>query len=107
MDGQTLELDEETLVIADSERPIALAGVMGGKLTEVDHGTRRVLLESAFFDPARVRRAARKFKISTESSYRFERRVNPEGVVFASNRAAGLLQEWAEGRAASGLVKKD
>lgn len=107
IDGQTYELDGETLVIADAEKPVAIAGVIGGKFTEVTDSTKTVLLESAYFDPALVRRAARKYKISTESSYRFERRVNPDAVPAASRRAARLLADWAGGVDTSGLSDKN
>lgn len=97
IDGTEHELDADTLVIADAERPVAIAGVIGGKLTEVGPGTRNVLLESACFDPALVRRAARKYKIATDSSYRFERGVDAAGVAAASARARDLIVRWAGG----------
>ena len=84
IDGIEYTLDEKILVIADAERAIAIAGVIGGKLTEVTHATKNILLEAAYFDPALVRQAARKCKISTDSSYRFERGVDPAGVASAS-----------------------
>jgi phenylalanyl-tRNA synthetase beta chain len=94
IDGVERVLDEKTLVIADSERPIAIAGVIGGKNTEVTDQTKNILLESAYFDPALVRQASKKYKISTESSYRFERGVDPQGVLPASARARDLIFEW-------------
>lgn len=105
IDGNEYKLDADTLVIADEARPVAIAGVIGGKATEVTGSTKRVLLESAWFDPALVRKAARKYKISTESSYRFERRTNIEAVAAASRRATQLILEWAGGRTASGLIE--
>lgn len=107
IDGTEHELDDQTLVIADVERPIALAGVMGGKLTEVTASTKNVLLESAYFDPATVRKASRKYKISSDSSYRFERGVDPAGVAPASRRAAELIGAWSGGQDATGLVAAD
>lgn len=106
IDGIEYTLDEKTLVIADAERAIAMAGVIGGKLTEVTGSTKNILLESAYFDPALVRQAARKHKISTDSSYRFERGVDPAGVAAASRRAAELILEWAGGQDVSGLAEK-
>ncbi len=106
IDGIEYTLDEKTLVVADVERAIAIAGVIGGKLTEVTHATKNVLLEAAYFDPALVRQAARKCKISTDSSYRFERGVDPAGVASASRRASELILEWAGGQEVSGLVEK-
>lgn len=97
IDGSQHELDGETLVIADAERVIAIAGVIGGKLTEVTDQTQNILLESAYFDPALVRQAGRKYKISTESSYRFERGVDIAGVDAASQRAASLIIKMAGG----------
>ncbi|HXV18603.1 MAG TPA: phenylalanine--tRNA ligase subunit beta, partial [Candidatus Omnitrophota bacterium] len=107
IDGVEYTLDDETLVIADASGPVAIAGVMGGKLTEVTDETKNILLESAFFDPAAVRRAGKKYKLTTESSYRFERRVNPDNVPYASQRAAELIMEWAGGRDTSALIDKD
>ncbi len=106
IDGIEYMLDEKTLVIADAERVIAIAGVIGGKLTEVTGSTKNILLESAYFDPALVRQAARKYKISTDSSYRFERGVDPVGVAAASRRATELILEWAGGQDVSGLAEK-
>lgn len=107
IDGIEYALDDNTLVIADGERVVAIAGVMGGKLTEVTEGTKNILLESAYFDPALVRQASKKYRLTTESSYRFERGVNPELVGRASARAAGLMREWAGAEDVSGLLDKD
>ncbi len=107
INGIEYTLDEKTLVIADADRVIALAGVMGGKLAEVTDGTKNILLESAYFDPGSVRQASKKYKVGTESSYRFERGVNPEHVVRASKRCAELILEWAGGEDISGLMDKN
>ncbi len=107
LDGIEYTLDDKTLVIADSERVIAIAGVIGGKLTEVTENTKNILLESAYFDPIAVRQASKKYKITTESSYRFERGVDPENIGRASKRAAELMLEWAHGQDASGLLDKN
>lgn len=98
LDGEEKELDEEILVIADSESPLAIAGLIGGENSGIDERTNTILLESAHFKPSRVRKASRKLAISTESSYRFERGVNLEGVDLASERASGLLEELAQGK---------
>lgn len=95
IDGKTYSLKEGELVIADSRKPVALAGVIGGKETEVTQATKRVLLESAYFDPARVRRASKRLGISTESSYRFERGLHVEGVKEFSDRASFFFQKYA------------
>lgn len=97
LDGEKRKLSPEHLVIADALHPIAVAGVMGGTGSEVTEGTTRILLESALFDPVLVRRTARALGIATESSYRFERGVDPEGVARASARAISLIQELAGG----------
>ncbi len=97
IDGIEHTLDGETLVIADDSGPVAIAGVIGGKKTEVTQATRNILLESAYFDPRTVRRASRHYKISTESSYRFERGVDIFRVDWASRRAATLILEWGGG----------
>ncbi len=107
IDGVEYTLDEKTLVIADLEKPVAIAGVIGGKLTEVTSETKNILLESAFFDPVLVRHAARQYKISTESSYRFEREVDVEKVATASARARDLISEWAGGTEAAAFIDKD
>jgi phenylalanyl-tRNA synthetase beta chain len=99
IDGVEYTLDAETLVIADAESPVAIAGVIGGKNTEVTSATRNLLLESAYFDPVLVRHASKKYKISTDSSYRFERGVATEGVELGSSRASGLIAEWSGGKA--------
>jgi phenylalanyl-tRNA synthetase beta chain len=105
LDGEMRELDPRDLVIADAERAIALAGVMGGRETEVGESTRDVLIESAHFVRASVRRSARRHGIHSEASYRFERGVDPEGVRRAADRAARLLAELAGAEVASGVVE--
>lgn len=99
IDGAEKALDNSTLVIADGKRPIAIAGVMGGLNTEVTNSTRNILLEAAFFDQISVRRTARKLAIATESSYRFERRVDIDNIVYSSDRALALIGKLAGGQA--------
>ena len=101
IDGGRCTLSSEMLVIADAKRPVAVAGVMGGQETAVTTRTRRVLLESAEFDPLSIRRTARALGLASESSYRFERGIDPEGVAFAAGRAARLIEELADGRVVS------
>ncbi|MBI4846061.1 MAG: phenylalanine--tRNA ligase subunit beta [Candidatus Omnitrophica bacterium] len=93
IDGVKRELDESILVISDAKKPVAVAGIMGGIDTEVTQDTKNILLESAYFDPVTIRRASRKLGLSTESNYRFERKVDFENVLFSSNRAALLFKE--------------
>lgn len=104
IDGTKQDLNPEVLIIADGQRPVAIAGVMGGRDTEVGEDTRNILLESAKFKPSTVRRAARRLAMATDSSYRFERGVDIEGVDWASKRACKLIQEIAGGEVSNGVV---
>lgn len=97
LDGMSRTLSVETLVIADARQPVAVAGIMGGTGSEVTPATTRVLLESALFDPISVRRTARALGLASESSYRFERGVDPVGVEAASARAEALISTLAGG----------
>ena len=97
LDGKTLKLDPEMLVIADREKPVALAGVMGGLDSAVSGATSSVLIESAWFSPMAVRRASKKAGIKSESSYRFERGVDPELQLYAALRTAQLILAEAPG----------
>jgi phenylalanyl-tRNA synthetase beta chain len=106
LDGTARRLDPETLVIADAERPVALAGIMGGAASEVTAATADLLLESAHFDRRRVRRAARRLGMHTDASHRFERGTDPEGCLEAANRAARLLAEVAGGEVAHGALDR-
>ncbi|NDY41283.1 phenylalanine--tRNA ligase subunit beta [Dissulfurirhabdus thermomarina] len=101
LDGKVRALQAGMLVIADRRRPVAVAGVMGGAESEVTGATTRILLESAWFEPRQVRRTARALRLSTESSYRFERGTDPEGVPAALGRAVRLLAEVAGARVAA------
>ncbi|HEY8493913.1 MAG TPA: phenylalanine--tRNA ligase subunit beta, partial [Myxococcota bacterium] len=105
LDGEARALAPDDLVIADGERAVALAGVMGGAETQVTERTRDVFLESAQFDPTRIRRTARRLGLHSEASYRFERQVDREGVRRACDRAARLLAELAGGEVAEGVVE--
>jgi phenylalanyl-tRNA synthetase beta chain len=98
LDGAERELDEEMLVIADGSRTVAVAGVMGGEDTEVTESTRDIFLECALFEPKTVRRTARALGLSTDSSYRFERGVDPELQPVALRRAVELIRTVASGK---------
>lgn len=104
LDGVRRSLAPEDLVICDAARPVALAGVMGGQESEIQGGTARVLLESAFFEPRGIRRTGKRHGLSTEASYRFEREVDLEGALRAADRAAGLMRSLAGGRVLAGAV---
>ncbi len=97
IDGKDREIRPDMLVIADAERPVAVAGVMGGAETEVNDDTKRILLESAWFAPTQVRRTSKALKTITESSYRFERGVDPEGVISALYRTVELIGQVTGG----------
>jgi phenylalanyl-tRNA synthetase beta chain len=104
LDGEARKLDPDDLAICDAEQPVALAGVMGGEGTEVSDRTTDILLESAYFSPPGIRRTSKRHSLKTESSHRFERGCDPEMVVRAADRAAGLLAELAGGQVASGVL---
>jgi phenylalanyl-tRNA synthetase beta chain len=104
IDGKAYPLTGETLVIADSGRPVAIAGVMGGKESEISSATVDVVIESAQFDPVSVRRTSRRLGLSSDSSYRFERGVDYEMVNWASLRAVQLVLETSGGEALDGLI---
>lgn len=97
LDGVTRSLTPELLVIADARKPVALAGILGGKNSEITPATRRVFLESACFQATRVRRGTRLAKASSDSSYRFERGVDREMVAPAALRAARWMTRIAGG----------
>lgn len=99
LDGQTVELDAQTLVIADGSGPVAMAGIMGGAPTAVGEGTTNVFLEAAFFNPERLAGCARAFGLHTDSSHRFERGVDFNGQVDAVERATRLLLDIVGGEA--------
>ena len=104
LDGQERTLDASMLLIADPGRAIGLAGVMGGANTEVTDRTTRVMLESAWFAPASIRRTSRALGLRTDAAYRFERGADLEGLVTASARATALIAELAGGTIARGMV---
>ena len=99
LDGEEITLDAHSLVIADDQGPLALAGIMGGQRAAVSESTKRVLLESAYFDPVQTRVTAAKFKLKTDSSYRFERGVDHTLQRHAIERASFFLSELVDGPA--------
>ena len=104
IDHKTYPLTPDMCVIADAENPVAIGGVMGGAATEVTERTTDLLIEAAEFDPVSIRSTARKLNLHSDSSYRFERRVDPEGVEWASRRCCELILELAGGELAAGSV---
>lgn len=105
IDGHERKLPPGMLVIADESKPVALAGVMGGAASEVSNSTVNVLLESARFDPLSVRRTARALAMKSDSSYRFERGIDPTLPERASKRAAQLIIELADGELLAGVAE--
>ena len=97
LDGKTYSLKPDNLVVADQERAVGIGGVMGAEETGVTDSTKNILLEGAYFLPASIRRTARNLNLPSDASYRFERGVDPEMILRASQRASELIQEIAGG----------
>ncbi len=104
LDQKERTLDADMLMICDGQKPVAVGGVMGGLNSEIETGTSRVLIESAYFSPVSIRKTSKKLGVSTEASHRFERGVDPEGTIRAVNRAARLTAELAGGTLVEGLI---
>lgn len=104
LDGIERRLSSEALMICDGKGPVALAGIMGGLESEIEDETQNVLIESAYFNPTSTRRTAKRLGLSTEASYRFERGVDPEGVIPALDRTAQLICQLTGGTLASGRI---
>ncbi|WP_373536460.1 phenylalanine--tRNA ligase subunit beta [Microcoleus sp.] len=99
LDGQNRNLQPQNLLITASDKPVALAGVMGGEDTEVHEGTQNLVLEAAIFDQATIRRSARAQGLRSEASIRYERGVNQAALTTACDRAVALILQWAGGAA--------
>lgn len=108
LDGKERNLTSSMLVIADANKPVAVAGVMGGQDSEVSDASTRIVLESAYFNPTSIRKTSKTLGIQTDSSKKFERGADPNGVLFALDRAAMLMAVITGGKIASGLydIKK-
>jgi phenylalanyl-tRNA synthetase beta chain len=104
IDGSKCQLDADMLIIADADRPVAIAGVMGGLHTEVSETTKTILLEDAYFDPVTVRTTSRRLALPSEAAFRFERIVDIEMIDRASMRTAQLITQVAGGKVAKGVV---
>lgn len=107
LDDQERTLPEGTLLICDADKPVAVAGVMGGANSEVSEATTDILIESAYFDPSRIRKASKALSLQTDASYRFERGVDPTAQARAAARAAQLLADVAGGTLVPGLVDEN
>jgi len=104
LDGVRRELNEDVLLICDGKKPVAVAGIMGLENSEIKDDTKDILIESAYFDPATIRKGSRYLGLQTDASYRFERGADPEGVIYALNRLADLIVEVAGGSVCRGIV---
>ena len=104
LDDETYKLSEDDLVIADGEKPIAIAGVMGGKETAVDEGTKNIIFEAANFEGANIRKTSKRLKLSSESSYRFEREIDPAMTVVAIMKAVEMAKDLAGGEVKGDII---
>ncbi len=104
LDGLERKLTPEALVIVDGNKPVGLAGVMGGEETEITTVSTEVLIEAANFNPTNIRRTARRYNLPSEASQRFEKGVNPEASIWAQERTALLIKRFAGGRVLKGII---
>lgn len=104
LDSKKRELPAGTLMICDSKREIAIAGIMGGENSEINFNTKNILIESAYFNPSKIRRTSKLLQLQTDSSYRFERGTDPNITKFAAERAAQLIAEIAGGKVLKGTI---
>lgn len=104
LDSKTHTLQPDMLMICDGERPVALAGVMGGENSEITEATTRVLIESAYFNPISIRKTAKITGIATDASHRFERGIDPDGTMNALKRAVSLMAELCDATIADGYI---
>ncbi len=104
LDSKERELKSNNLMICDAEKPVAVAGVMGGENSEVTEQTKDVLIESAYFDASSIRKTAKQLGLQTDASYRFERGTNPDITIWAAERAASLMAELADGEILKGTI---
>jgi phenylalanyl-tRNA synthetase beta chain len=104
LDGKERALNTDMLMICDGRKPVAVGGVMGGINSEIESGTTRVLLESAYFNPTSIRKTAKQLGLKTDASHRFERGVDPHGTLYALERAAQLMAEIGAGQLVEGCI---
>jgi len=104
LDEQKFDLDSDVLVITDEKNPVAIAGIKGGKIPEIDAKTKNLIIESANFNPAIIRKASRKLGLKTDASLRFEHGFDPNMASFAADRVVLLIQKLAGGKIAKGSV---
>ena len=104
LDSKVHKMEPEMLMICDGEKPVGIAGVMGGENSEITDTTTRVLVESAYFNPVSIRRTAKRTGIASDASHRFERGVDPEGTMFAMRRAVALMAELCDASIAREVI---
>jgi phenylalanyl-tRNA synthetase beta chain len=104
LDSKVRKLPSGTLMICDGEKPVAIAGVMGGENSEVTSNTKNILIESAYFNPSSIRNTSKALGLSTDASYRFERGTDPNRTVYAAEHAALMITQLAGGKILRGLI---
>lgn len=104
LDSKERNINPASLMICDGEKPVAVAGVMGGENSEISNETTNILIESAYFNPSSVRKTSKQLGLSTDSSYRFERGTDPGNTMFAAERAAQLMAELGGGVVCKGSI---
>ena len=104
IDGRIYELDEEVCVIADDKKPLGLGGVMGGNQSAVSEDTKNILVESAYFDPITISRTARKLNIQSDSSYRFERGIDPNSTLYGADLAVAMISDICGGTISPAVI---
>ncbi len=104
LDSKERSMLPDDLMICDAEKPVAIAGVMGGENSEVTESTKNIVIESAYFDPSAVRKTAKHLGLSTDASYRFERGTDPNVTIKAAFRAANLIAELAGGNIDENII---
>lgn len=104
LDGQERKVPATSLFICDQDKPIALAGIMGGENSEVSESTSNILIESAYFDPVSVRKTSKALALQTDSSYRFERGIDPNGCLDAAIYCASLIADLANGNVSGDIL---
>jgi phenylalanyl-tRNA synthetase beta chain len=104
LDEKEHVLSADTLMICDGEKPVGIGGVMGGMNSEITSNTTRVLIEGAYFNPAGIRKTAKRLGLNTDATHRFERGVDPNGNLFAIDRAVQLMVELGQGKLVQGTI---
>ncbi len=104
LDSKKRELPTGTLMICDSKREVAIAGIMGGENSEITSATKNILIESAYFNPSSIRKTSKIVQLQTDSSYRFERGTDPSITKYAAERAAQLIADVAGGKILKGTI---